>query len=65
MVGVQVGARRDEVLKGLQREGILAIPAGDDVVRFLPPYIVRPEQLGAAAEAFGRVAASKAGADAA
>ena len=65
MVGVQVGACRDEVLKGLQREGILAIPAGDDVVRFLPPYIVRPEQLDAAAEAFGRVAASKAGAGAA
>jgi acetylornithine/succinyldiaminopimelate/putrescine aminotransferase len=62
MVGVQVGARRDEVLKGLQREGILAIPAGEDVVRFLPPYIVWPEQLDAAAEAFGRVAASQAGA---
>jgi acetylornithine/succinyldiaminopimelate/putrescine aminotransferase len=62
MVGVQVGARRDEVLKGLQREGILAIPAGDDVVRFLPPYIVRPEELDAAVEAFGRVAASKAAA---
>jgi acetylornithine/LysW-gamma-L-lysine aminotransferase len=62
MVGVQVGARRDEVLKGLQREGILAIPAGEDVVRFLPPYIVWPEQLEAAAEAFGRVATSKGGA---
>jgi acetylornithine/succinyldiaminopimelate/putrescine aminotransferase len=59
MIGVQVGARRDEALKGLQREGILAIPAGEDVVRFLPPYIVWPEQLEAAAEAFGRVAASK------
>ena len=61
MVGVQVGARRDEFLRGLQREGILAIPAGEDVVRFLPPYIVRPDELDAAAEAFGRVAASMAG----
>jgi len=55
MVGVAVGGRRDEILKGLQRAGVLAIPAGDDVVRFLPPYIVEPEQLDMAAEALGRV----------
>ena len=59
MVGVEVGTRRDEMLKSLQREGILAIPSADDVVRFLPPYIVEPEQLDAAAEAFGRLAGSQ------
>jgi acetylornithine/succinyldiaminopimelate/putrescine aminotransferase len=55
MVGVGVGGRRDEILKGLQRAGVLAIPAGDDVVRFLPPYIVEPEQLDMAAETLGRL----------
>ena len=58
MVGRPAGERRDEILKALQRDGILAIPAGADVVRFLPPYVVEPEQLDAAAEAFGRLAGS-------
>jgi acetylornithine/LysW-gamma-L-lysine aminotransferase len=40
MIGAVVRERRDEVLKGLQREKVLAIPAGSDVVRFLPPYII-------------------------
>jgi LysW-gamma-L-lysine/LysW-L-ornithine aminotransferase len=57
MVGVAVRDRRDAVLKGLQQEGILAIPAGSDVVRFLPPYIVQPEHLDHAAEALERVLA--------
>ena len=40
MIGVAVWRDRDEILKALQRERILAIPAGTDVVRFLPPYII-------------------------
>lgn len=55
MVGVAVGDARDPLLKGLQREQVLAIPAGPDVVRFLPPLVVEAEQLEAAAEAVGRV----------
>jgi acetylornithine/succinyldiaminopimelate/putrescine aminotransferase len=54
MVGVAVPDRRDDVLKALQREGILAIPAGSDVVRFLPPYVVCAEDLDRAADALGR-----------
>jgi LysW-gamma-L-lysine/LysW-L-ornithine aminotransferase len=57
MVGVAVKDRRDTILKGLQQEGILAIPAGSDVVRFLPPYIVQPEHLERAAETLERVLA--------
>jgi acetylornithine/succinyldiaminopimelate/putrescine aminotransferase len=53
MVGVVVGPRRDEVLKGLQRRGIIAIPAGSDVVRFLPPFVASAEDLDRAADALG------------
>lgn len=44
MIGVEIDGPRDAVLKGLQREGVLAIPAGENVVRFLPPYIVEQAQ---------------------
>ena len=40
MLGVEVTKPRDAVLKSLQKAGVLAIPAGEDVVRFLPPYII-------------------------
>jgi len=45
MIGLQVAQSRDGILKSLQRERILAIPAGDDVVRFLPPYIIREDHI--------------------
>lgn len=40
MFGLEVREKRDEILKGLQKERVLAIPAADRVVRFLPPYIL-------------------------
>ncbi len=41
MLGLQVGKdRRDKILKRLQENGIIALPAADDVVRFLPPLIL-------------------------
>lgn len=40
MAGIAVTDGRDALLKSLQVHGILAIPAGADVVRFLPPYPV-------------------------
>ena len=55
MIGAAVGARRDEVLKGLQREKVLAIPAGSDVVRFLPPYIIEKAHIDQAVAAFRAV----------
>jgi len=55
MLGLEVAGRRDEILKGLQREKLLAIPAGDEVVRFLPPYVVEKEHVDLALEKIDRV----------
>jgi acetylornithine/LysW-gamma-L-lysine aminotransferase len=40
MLGVEVKERRDSLLKKLQEESVLAIPAGENMVRFLPSYIL-------------------------
>ncbi len=55
MLGLEVTGRRDEILKGLQGEKLLAIPAGESVVRFLPPYIVEKEHVDLALEKINRV----------
>jgi len=55
MIGAAVGEYRDEVLKGLQREKVLAIPAGSDVIRFLPPYIIERAHVDQAVEALRTV----------
>jgi acetylornithine/LysW-gamma-L-lysine aminotransferase len=55
ILGLEVAGRRDEILKGLQREKLLAIPAGDEVVRFLPPYVVEKEHIDLALEKIDRV----------
>lgn len=55
MVGVPAGSRRDDILKALQREGIVAIPGGADVVRFLPPFVVSDDDLARTANALGRL----------
>ncbi len=55
MIGVAVRGGRDQILKDLQKEGVLAIPAGDDVIRFLPALIVTEAQLADAAGVLQRV----------
>lgn len=40
MLGLEVTQKRDIILKQLQDEHILAIPASESVIRFLPPYII-------------------------
>jgi acetylornithine/succinyldiaminopimelate/putrescine aminotransferase len=55
MIGLALKSRRDDVLKRLQRERILAIPAGNDVVRFLPAYVIEREELARVADACERV----------
>lgn len=37
--------KRDKILKLLQDNKILAIPSGEDVVRFLPPYILEKKHV--------------------
>jgi acetylornithine/LysW-gamma-L-lysine aminotransferase len=58
MIGAEVRSQRDEVLKGLQENKVLAIPAADNVVRFLPPYVIRREHID---EALGKFRAVLAG----
>jgi acetylornithine/LysW-gamma-L-lysine aminotransferase len=45
MIGIDVKENRNNLLKKLQEEKILAIPAGETVVRFLPPYIVEKKHI--------------------
>lgn len=53
MLGVSAGDRRDAVLKGLQQAGVIAIPAGKDVVRILPPLTIQRTELALALDALG------------
>lgn len=45
MIGVDVKEDRNGLLKKLQGEKILAIPAGETVVRFLPPFIIEKKHI--------------------
>lgn len=46
MVGLEIkNDKRNEILRLLQQNGVLAIPAGETVVRFLPPYIVQKKNI--------------------
>ena len=46
---------RDKILQSLQKEKILAIPAADNVIRFLPPYIIESKHIDASAAALDRI----------
>lgn len=58
MIGLEVAAMRDEILKGLQKERVLAIPAADNVVRFLPPFVIEKRDLDEATEKIDKVVSS-------
>ena len=55
MLGIELATKRDEVIKNLQKEKILAIPAADKVVRFLPPYILEEKHVDKTADALERI----------
>jgi acetylornithine/succinyldiaminopimelate/putrescine aminotransferase len=55
MVGIVVPGKQTEILKALQRERLLAAPAGTDVVRFLPPLILTHDHIETAASTLSRV----------
>jgi acetylornithine/LysW-gamma-L-lysine aminotransferase len=55
MLGIEVDSMRDEILKNLQKEKILACPAADKVVRFLPPYILQNKHVDQALDTLNRV----------
>ncbi|MCS7251596.1 MAG: aspartate aminotransferase family protein [Anaerolineae bacterium] len=53
MIGVALRGRATPILRRMMEEGVLALPAGPDVVRFLPPLIIdldHLEQIAAALE---------------
>ena len=39
LVGVEVSVKAPDIVKRLQEKGVLALPAGPSVVRFLPPFV--------------------------
>ena len=45
MIGLELRGRVTPVLKALQEGGVLALPAGLNVLRLLPPLIINREQL--------------------
>jgi acetylornithine/LysW-gamma-L-lysine aminotransferase len=64
MLAVELAGRRDAALKGLQREGVLAVPAGENAVRFLPPLIINESHVDAAVAALDRALTAAVGAGA-
>jgi acetylornithine/N-succinyldiaminopimelate aminotransferase len=45
MVGVKLKVPNSEFARAAQEEKLLTIPAGDNVVRLLPPLIISEEEL--------------------
>ena len=45
MLGIELNENATSVLKALQQEKIIAIPAGSNIVRFLPPYLITKEEI--------------------
>ena len=45
MIGLELRGRVTPVLKALQEQGVLALPAGLNTLRLLPPLIISREQL--------------------
>jgi acetylornithine/LysW-gamma-L-lysine aminotransferase len=57
LVGVQVEGRSAPVVRALQERGVLALPAGPNVVRFLPSFAAEPAHFERAAQVLEEVLA--------
>ncbi|MDW8098704.1 MAG: acetylornithine/succinylornithine family transaminase [Anaerolineae bacterium] len=55
LVGVELRERATPYLQALMRRGVLALPAGPTVVRFLPPLVISLHELDQVADAFAAV----------
>ena len=55
MVGIELRGRVMPVIQALQARGILALVAGKNVLRLLPPLIITPEELSRTVEAIDEV----------
>lgn len=54
MIGVELKTKVTPVLRRLQEGGVLALPAGGLIIRFLPPLILTTDQADRAVVALGR-----------
>ncbi len=54
MLGVRVKPANGAVVAACRAEGLLTVPAGENVVRFLPPMIISEVEIGEALGAFER-----------
>jgi acetylornithine/LysW-gamma-L-lysine aminotransferase len=57
MVGVEFKTRVTPILKGLQDRGVLALPAGSLIIRFLPPLVITNAQIDQTVAALGETLA--------
>jgi len=55
MIGMELEENATPVLRALQQERIIAIPAGSNIVRFLPPLIIMKNELDKAISALKRI----------
>ncbi len=55
MIGIELTSQRDEILKKMQKEQILAIPAGASVIRFLPPFLIQKREIDSAVATLKRI----------
>ncbi len=57
LIGVELKTKVAPFLRGLQQEGVLALPAGLNVLRFLPPAVITHEQIDTVVEKTAQVLA--------
>ncbi|MHB0857068.1 MAG: aspartate aminotransferase family protein [Anaerolineae bacterium] len=55
MVGIDLRDRVTPVLRALMEEGVLALPAGNTVLRLLPPLVISDDDLAATCDAIEKV----------
>ncbi|MDE2846753.1 MAG: aminotransferase class III-fold pyridoxal phosphate-dependent enzyme, partial [Gemmatimonadota bacterium] len=58
IIGVEMKGRVTPILRGLMERGVMALPAGNTVLRFLPPLTISREEIDRVVEAVGAVLGS-------
>ena len=58
LIGAELKTKTTAYIRALQTEGVLAIPAGMNVLRFLPPAIITYQQLDTVIEKVAQVLAA-------
>lgn len=61
LIGVELRQKAAPVLQALMERGVLALSAGLNVIRFLPPLVIQREQLDRVVEALAQVVAQPVG----